>query len=185
LRSVRNDGASGTDYCSSSVIADGLWHHLALTKQGHAAATVTLFVDGVAEDISAGSFTAPLTFTTDPELAIGAFSRGTYQAAGVFDEVAIFVGRALTAEEISYLHMRGAARVGLQVRQCSETACTAFIGPDLSPTDYFVDPSDARMPGSELMLGIDPSPALQYRVLMEADGAVAPSLRSVAITGRH
>jgi hypothetical protein len=80
----------GGGFCSAKVINDGVWHHLAVTKEGHLNATVRLYVDGVEEDVEAMSFTELFDFTGNPQLTVGAFSGGSYQAVGAFDEVAIW-----------------------------------------------------------------------------------------------
>ncbi|ACY15730.1 LamG domain-containing protein [Haliangium ochraceum] len=177
--------ADGVTYCSTTRVNDGAWHHLALTKAGHESATVTLYVDGVAEDIETGTFIKPFTLLDQPDFAIGAFSRDSFQAEGSFDEVAVW-RRALAADEIAALHRRGALRLGFQVRACQEPACAdepAFVGPAGDSEAHYTDPDEALGPGRPVTLGTEQrGPYFQYRAVFESDIAgQSPALGAVSV----
>ena len=184
FRSVHIE-ADGASYCGTTDITDGQWHHMVVTKTGHEASTIDLYVDGVLEDSRNASFIAPLSFFDDPELAIGAFSNGSFQADVTLDELAIW-RRALSADEVAALYQRGAARLRVQVRGCDDADCTdagAFFGPDGSE-GAFVDSSDQTQPPAGLDLSLlGASRYVQYQVVFERDGLPAePGLRSITLT---
>lgn len=184
----QHDADDGGNLCGQTRINDGAWHHLAVVKEGHPNATLTLYVDGEEEDVTAGIFVAPIELFDAPELAIGAFSTGTYQASGAFDEVAIW-RRALASNEVRSLHRRGVFRLSLQVRTCDDAACVqggAFAGPGLDGAAWFVEPASALGPGTPVALdGVPLARFLQYKARLESDVAgLSPGLLSVSVTAR-
>ncbi|WP_428262552.1 LamG domain-containing protein [Haliangium sp.] len=146
------DGAS---YCGTSRIDDGAWHHLAVVKDGHADATVTLYVDGVAEAQLDASFAAPIDFQDNVDLNVGAFIDGSFQAEATLDEVAIW-RRPLSAEEIASLYRRGVRRLEFEVRGCDDAQCQGapdFPAADALDRNPLTDPGDALSAGSAIDLG--------------------------------
>ena len=177
--------ADGSGFCGVSRIDDGAWHHLALVKQGHPDSFLRLYVDGVLEFESSATFVAPLSFLDAPELAVGAFSRGTYQASGAFDEVAVW-RRALGSGEISALYRRGALRLSFQVRTCDDADCSGtsrFVGPAADTAAFFVEPPATLEPGAPVPIGDDVRGRhLQYRAYFESDIAnLSPALEAVVL----
>lgn len=184
----QHNANEGVTVCGTTRINDGAWHHLAVVKAGHANATLTLYVDGEAEDASAGTFVAPIELFDAPELTVGAFSTGTYQASGAFDEVAIW-RRALAANEVRALHRRGVLRLSFQVRTCEDAACAqgeAFAGPGLDASAWFEEPATALGPGAPVTLaGVPLARFLQYKARLQSDVAgLSPGLLSVSVTAR-
>jgi hypothetical protein len=182
-----SSGTDGGGYCGRTVINDGAWHHLVVTKSGHASAALTLYVDGEVDVVGTYAFTAPFQFFDSPELAVGAFSRDTYQAVGVFDEVAIWL-RALDPAEIQALYRRGALRLSMRARLCADLACSenpAFGGPGGDPNAALWDPPGSLVPGAALGLGDLPRARFfQYRARFESDVAgKSPALAAVTVTG--
>lgn len=179
--------------CGTSRINDGAWHHLAVVKKGQPNVTMTLYVDGVAEDTAQTTWASPIQYTTSPQFAFGAFSEGTYQAEGTFDEVAIW-RRALSAAEVAAIHRRAALRVGFQVRGCASEGCAdapKFVGPGSDPARVYVAPP---VPGSFAQVSLDAvtesgekeARYLQYRVLFESDALPAvPGLWTVEVEGER
>jgi len=176
-QSVFDDCADAT---GSRVLTNGSWHHMAIVKSGHASATLSAYLDGSLQGATSASFQKPIVFDDGVEFAIGAFSKGTYPAEGVFDEVAVW-RRALTAEEVVALYRRGAQRLTFQVRSCDDPQCTSvpFAGPSNDPSRTFVDPSSALGPPQAQAIG--PSRRfVQYRAHFESDDASqSPSLYAV------
>lgn len=176
-------GSAGPRLCGASELIDSRWHHLAVTKAGHADAQVILYLDGQVEDEQAHSFAFPVSFPVGTELALGAFTNGDYPAAATLDEVAIW-RRALSANEVRGLVRRGSLQLSLQVRACADPRCASgepFVGPSGVDT-WFVDPAVALGPGTVLSL-----PAglvgryFQYRVALEGLFGASPVLESVVI----
>lgn len=167
----------------TAIVNDGVWHHLAIVKSGHSPGTLTSYVDGEAQGTSATNYRNPLIFDNGVQLAIGAFSAGTYPASGEIDEVAVW-RRALSAQEISSLHQRGARRLQLQVRACEDPACTSvpFTGPGGDPLAWYTDPGAALGPGAVVPLAGVVGRYVQYQALLETDQpGRSPGLYSVAI----
>lgn len=176
----------GSGFCGVTRIDDGAWHHLALVKQGHPESVLRLYVDGVLELETSASFVAPLSFQNAPEFAVGAFSGGTYQASGAFDEVAVW-RRALDPDEIAALYRRGVMRLSFQVRICADVGCSGtsrFVGPAADTAAFFVEPPTALEPGAPVPIGGDVRGRhLQYRAYFESDVAnMSPALEAVLLT---
>lgn len=176
LRSNHDDPFDGGSYCSESAINDSQWHHVALVKEGHANATLRLYLDGVLEYVGEADFAQPIEYPSAPDFAVGGFSRGTYPSTADLDEVAIW-RRALTTEEAIGLHRRGVTSLHVAVRVCTEPDCADEppFGPLLS------DPPHAT--GPELAIPLVELPEgryVQYR--LELAGQM-PALRSVTIRG--
>ena len=192
------EGTLGNTFCSTrdelgdcvraegaALLTDGGWHHMAIVKAGHDAATVTAYLDGVAAAEIETSFLNPIVFDTGVELAIGAFSAGTFPAEGAFDEAAAW-RRALDAEEVRALYGRGIQRLSLQVRACDEPTCNGveFVGPGADPASAFEDPAGALTPPDRLPLDLV-GRYLQYRIRLETDDpALSPSIHRVTIATR-
>ncbi len=170
-------------YCGKTEINDGAWHQLVVVKQGHDPGTIRLFVDGKDDLVSPTdtAFSKPFTFTAGTELTVGAFSEGTYQSAGTFDEVAIW-RRALSPSEVSAMYRRGRLRLSLQVRVCSQSDCSdapPFVGPS-GATSSYLDPEDELSPPSAVPLqGLTPGRYFQYQASFS--GETSPELHSVTI----
>jgi len=90
------------DATSTAVVADGFWHHAALTVD---ASGGKLFLDGAVVGANAWSGAAGGTTTTQP-LSLGRYSHAVYPAfSGDIDEVTYW-NRALGTNEINYLKHR-------------------------------------------------------------------------------
>ena len=105
-------------------------------------------------------------------------------ATGRYDEVAVW-HRALTAEEIDGLFLRGARQVHLRVRACDDEACEGeeFLGPIGDPArtyiDTFLHPQDVEHGLPELI-----GRYVQYQmVFSRMQGVVSPKIAAVEIAG--
>lgn len=173
-----HDAGDGASFCGQSPIDGDVWHHLAVVKEGYQAATLRLYVDGQLEDERNAEFVQPLEYPHDPDFTIGAFSRGTYAAVGVFDEAAVW-RRALGPEEVAGVYQRGVTSLHVLVRVCQQAACAD----DPPWAVSLADPPQVLAAGSELALeGLEPGRYVQYRLEL-AGPSVAPALRSVVIRG--
>jgi hypothetical protein len=122
--------------CSTYVISDSDWHHLAITNDG---TTTRFYVDGVAR----GSATqSGVNITTATVNTIGNYAGNYFN--GSIDDVRIY-NRALTAEQIKTLYASGTVRPAIaNANSASLTAGTnlasglvghwSFDGKYLSPT---------------------------------------------------
>jgi len=172
--------------CSGVRLDDGAWHHLASVKQGHAPATLRLYVDGrevgtAVHDYGAGQFTYDAG-----EIRLGSFNLNDpqYHTRIVVDEAAIWK-RALAPTELAALHRRGALRLEVQVRACPDGTCDTepFVGPDGTPattfTEHALDQEDQR--GNLAALSLDGAVA-QYRATFStASRAASPGLVRVTM----
>ncbi|MEM9459411.1 MAG: LamG domain-containing protein [Myxococcota bacterium] len=178
-QSVPEDGGA---ICSDSSIDAARWHHAVVTKQGHSESVLSLYFDGELQSQSPAQFLAGIEYPSGHDFAIGAFSRGAYNAAGHLDEVAIWT-RALSPEQVAATYRRGALRVMVQARVCLQPDCAdepPFIG-------AWYDPADSLSPGT--VLPTDDLPRgryVQYRVaLMRARASLdSPRLASMRLRGR-
>jgi plastocyanin len=94
---------TGGDVCGSTNVADGNWHHLALTYDG--ASTATLYVDGAFETSETRTYNTVLS----GRLYIGSTVEGSGEYYnGLVDEVEIF-NRGLSASEIQGIVNAGSA----------------------------------------------------------------------------
>jgi hypothetical protein len=178
FRSVHSLASDGGSYCNPTAIDDDAWHHLVVVKQGHANATLSLYVDGALGYTGPAGFAAPIEYPHDPAFTIGAFSRDTYRAVAVLDEVAVW-RRALGPGEVEAMYQRGVASLGVAVRVCQLPGCAD--DPPWGPT--LVDPPQALAAGSELPLEGQPvGQYAQYRLDL-AGVSGAPALRAVTIRG--
>lgn len=95
----------GTELFSTTVVNDGLWHHIVFVRDAVAGA-FTLYVDGVAE---ATLVTAGKNLVGNDSLTIGYFNGpalGKYRYGGILDELA-FYGAALTEQTIDEHYNHG------------------------------------------------------------------------------
>jgi hypothetical protein len=109
LRFHMSDGAVAVNASGGPVLADGQWHHVAVTV-GRGKDAGTLYVDGVKVSAFDASI-APNSLNSSNRFRIGKLQQqdpftGT-AFAGVIDEVEIF-NRAVTADEIGRIFAAGA-----------------------------------------------------------------------------
>ena len=188
LRSQQGNTDEGVFFCGPDGIGDGQWHHMAVVKQGHESATVTHWVDGALVSEISGTFAQPILLQMARDFAVGGFSDATYPTSGELDDVAIWT-RALTEDELLGLYTRGASRVGLEVRVCTQADCADDPpfrgGPDLISGELFTDPANATSPGSAVdVSALNPGRWVQYRVRLEATATSRPpAITFVQISG--
>ncbi len=181
--STTQSSSNGGYACGTADIQDGQWHHVVATKQGHASATLRVYVDGVLDSQAEAMLDSPLVFANDVELAIGAHPGGSFATEGTFDEVGIW-SRALDAGDVAAMYRRGVLRLELLTRACDEPDCAddpPFEGP-AGDGEPLLDPGDALAPGTvhPLMLA---GQVFQYRARFErlAPGP-SPGLDAVTVT---
>ncbi len=170
--------------CGASELIDDQWHHLVVTKSGHGRAVMTLYIDGESVDVDVEPFSEGIEFPAGTQLAIGAFSDGTFPAAVTLDEVAIW-RRSLSASEVGALYRRGVRHLRVGVRVCDDPECSTagpFIGPDGDESTRFVDPADALGPGVPQALpeGLE-GRYFQYRAELSGTSGLSPVLQAVTI----
>ncbi|MCO6436718.1 MAG: hypothetical protein J5J06_06485 [Phycisphaerae bacterium] len=102
------DGAGATDYVRPGLIADGQWHHVAVTVKRTSATGLRLYVDGLAVAFDPTPHTGNIS--NNAELLIGAShpipTASFYE--GRIDEVQVF-RRAIDAGEVQAIYTAGSA----------------------------------------------------------------------------
>jgi hypothetical protein len=183
-RTASSDCAS---FCGRTRINDGSWHHVAIVKRGHRPGTLRLFVDGKvdAPDVPT-AFVAPIVVSARTELGVGAFSGGSFQASGDFDEIGIW-SRALEDDEVGAVHRRAALRLSLRVRVCTRADCSddpPFRGG--AGDAPFADASGALTPpGPASLADLGRGRYIQYEAeLSTATAGVTPELIEVSMLAR-
>ena len=130
------------------------------------------------------NFEGPIDYPEGTEFTVGAFSAGTYQAAGTFDEAVVW-RRALSADEVQNLYARGVLSLSLRARVCQQPDCSdgaEFTGPNGSGA--YIDMPGTLSPPSQLPLeGLPAGRYFQYEASFEFRGTtvIDPQLLSVTI----
>lgn len=183
---VLQPNAVGPYECTAAEVDDGQWHHVALVKSGHEAASISLYLDGEQVSETEFDYNTAMDPLGDVEFTLGGSSDASFAGQTDLDEVAIWV-RAFSAGEVRDLYLRGAAQLGFRVRGCEASDCSdepPFVGPGGDPTRAFSDPRDALMPGSVLGLDDIEGRYVQYEVRLQTTvGAESPALESVTLRG--
>ncbi len=170
-------GANGT-----TSIDDNVWHHLVGVFDG---ANVKIYVDGTIEGTKIAGTTSVVS--TNKLINIGAINSSIHNQNwnGLIDEVAIF-NRTLSATEIMDHYKRGATRLKLQVRNCTDSSCSTnptFVGPDGSGGTYFEDSIASTNVFPSFSLSNLTGKYFQYKAYLDSDSSsVSPELKSVGIT---
>ena len=208
-------GANTVD--STTTVPLNTWSHVTLTMSGGAR---TFYINGVADTCvgatcsgmsnCSGSSNPACVSTLGsmignaPSSTSGVPAAAAYGFQGSMDEVAVW-GRALSSTEVGQLYRRGASRVKMQVRSCSDSVCTtpsAWKGPDGTNETYFTELNNNTTPitGAGSVLPTLPSMTLsaftgvtgmtgtheyaQYRTILETDSltiANGPELQKVSM----
>ncbi len=120
---VQGNGTEGT-----TILNDGLWHHVAALHSGDTLATSALYIDGKLEIL--GTVTTPTINTlasAGQGIAIGASKHSTtYNFPGGMDDVGFF-NTALTPADMALIHALGRAH-GIDLTQLDE-AQSLWAGP--------------------------------------------------------
>lgn len=165
--------SAGTDsdsYCGASVVNDGEWHLVTMTKRGHPDATITVFVDGAPESSTPMRFDGPFVFSEGAAMSYGDFP-GSFMTTADFAQITIF-RRALESREVADAHRRAALRVEVRLRACGDAACSAdppFVGPDGTADTAFRDPATSLSPPVEHDIELGDAPYFQVEVRLESD----------------
>lgn len=178
--------SAGTDemsYCGTSVVNDGVWHLVAMTKHGHPTATITVYVDGAPETETMTTFDGPFVFSADAAMGYADFP-GSFVTTVDLAHVTIF-RRALEALEVLAAHRRGALRVAIQLRACADATCSddpPFVGPDGTPETVFDDPVDNLSPPVAHDVDLTGAAFVQLEVRMESDRSFeSPRIRDLTL----
>ncbi|RLC65169.1 MAG: hypothetical protein DRI48_06995, partial [Chloroflexi bacterium] len=107
---------------------------------------------------------------------------------GRLDEVAVY-SRTLSSGEVHDHYLRGALRLGFQVRACDDSGCDGetFVGPGGFVTTTYSEQSNdsVDLPGVSLT-GVPDNRYFQYRVVFETDDPdYSPELRRVRVWPDH
>ncbi len=172
---------------STTVVTPGAWYHVVGLAQSNG--EINLYVNGVEEARLGGLGTL---WAGGNQYRLGSsfspYGGVTQYFSGDLDEVAVY-SRTLSAAEITDHYLRGALRLGLQVRSCDDALCDteAFIGPGgLATTAY----SELDNPGPALpsvaLTGVPNNRYFQYRATLTTDQpAYSPQLHDVSVGPNH
>ncbi|MEG8947247.1 SdrD B-like domain-containing protein [Rosettibacter firmus] len=113
LQLADGSGFSGyTNYASPVFVADGNWHHIAITVSRNNRQGILFYLDGVSTQFGDPT-TNPATLTNTDNLRIGRNSSagsndpiGTFK--GILDEIELF-NRVLTSQEVQAIYNAGSA----------------------------------------------------------------------------
>ncbi len=111
------------------------WVHVACTYDG---ADARLYVNGVEDQARPLTGAVTYNLADSNDITLGMYS-GSQRLTGDIDEV-LLSGRSFLAAEVRDLYLRGALRLGVQLRPCGNAACSGappFIGPDGTGTSEF------------------------------------------------
>ncbi len=137
---------------------------------------LTSYVNGIPLD---SDLTGPVNLTpTDIRFSIP--QSGESRFRGLLDEFVIY-GRALSASEVQALYLRGALRLGFQVRACDDPACSGedFAGLDGASASFFSDSG-----ATQAALTLPDTRFFQYRVTLSSlDAAYSPALEVMQVDG--
>ena len=128
----------GTPTIGSTSLAPNKWYHAVVTKSG---TTLTVYLDGIQDGTSTKTAEA-----CDGNIRFGISGVSSAPLKGELDEVAIW-NRALSANEVRDLYLRGAVRLKYQTRFCDDSGCDteAFIGPDGTIGTYFSELNNSAL----------------------------------------
>ena len=115
---VRFNGSNVTRNTTNVVLTAGKWTHVAAVYDGTQAGTancVLIYIDGVAVPLSGSLETDTTIPNTASPLWIGQINAGTaaYSFLGLLDDVRIYRGRSLSADDVSGLAASEATRIVL------------------------------------------------------------------------
>lgn len=183
-----SSSGSSSSVTGSGIIADGTWHHIAVTRS--TSGTVKLYVDGTQQGQS--TFNKPFVSSTSA-LNIGWYSFQNNFFAGSLDEIAIF-NNELTPSVISQHYNNGLSNTGYCSGSSQQSApvitsspvTSAVVGSVYSydvnangnpaPTyTLTTSPSDMTINSSTGLIQWTPSAAGNYNVSVTAGNGISPN----------
>ncbi|MBN2004014.1 MAG: DUF11 domain-containing protein [Anaerolineae bacterium] len=182
------NAGSGRSVIGTTDVQAGTWYHLVGTAQSNG--DLELFVNGHLEGRRGG---LGMLWTGGDHYRLGAAygpTGTTTYFSGDLDEVAIY-SRTLSSSEVVDHYLRGALRLGIQVRSCADSECADgdFVGPGGLPAASFTE-QDATLMGGDmpLMASLDlpDNRYAQYQVTLETDDLTyTPELYQVSLGPAH
>ena len=174
-----NDGSTKA-LTSATPITPNTWYHVVGTAESNG--DMKLYVNGELQATLNG--VGPVWAGGDQYRLGSAYgpTGSTRYFSGRLDEVAIYT-RTLAAGEVLDHYLRGALRLGFEVRSCDDALCA---GEAFSPAIYS-EQSNTTLGLPALMLnGVPDNRYFQYRAtLVTDDPAYVPALRSVTVDPPH
>lgn len=156
-----NEDRVGTTYSKDA------WNHIAVV---HSSGTLSIYFNGSFVDSVASGNTGALN---------GELHLGGQSLTATLDEVAVF-NRALTANEIEDIYLRGAGRVKFQVRSCDDAACSGetFIGPNGTGSTYYSELTSTvtTTKPSKTLSSVSDNQYFQYKAVFESEDNSATAL---------
>ncbi|MFZ2189972.1 MAG: LamG-like jellyroll fold domain-containing protein [Candidatus Magasanikiibacteriota bacterium] len=156
------------------------WHYWVFTANASTYQT-NIYVDGVLINTKSCANWGSIDSISNHYFA----SANSSYYNGSMDEVAIY-SRVLSAQEILNSYKRGATRLKLQVRSCSNSTCVSdsFIGPDGTNGSYYSEQSNLTINLPSFSLdNVNPNQYFQFKTFFETDKfTYSPELKSLVIS---
>lgn len=166
----------GVSTAGTTAVNDGNWHNLLVVSDSSTLST-RVYVDGVLDGLSAANFS-----TAGASVYIGSNVGTGGSFTGTIDETAIW-NRVLTAGEALELYRRGANRLKLAYRTCTDATCSTnpAWSADVSELNN-VSAGEPIATAPNLVIAPTAQRFFQYKALFETDNiptVTAPDLKDV------
>ncbi len=182
---------AGTNYNgNTTTLNDGVWHNIIVIGDSSATANTKVYIDGVLETFATNPVNYTFATLTPTNVYLGSNRNGNNGAFfnGSMDETAIW-NRVLTAAEALQVYRRGANRLKLAYRTCTDATCST------APA-WSADASEIDNVASGEAIATSPSFAIttvdqryfQYKATFESDKLPtthAPNLQNVVVGPTH
>ncbi len=175
---------------SSTNIQTTDWQHIVLTWTSGSA--LSLYVNGQLDTPTSAGATVGGAISTLDRAILGRGGKDTAAGAGwlgLIDEFSVF-DRALAPAEISDHYLRGATRLGIQVRSCDDAICDIepFIGPDGTASTFYGEGLNTTnaLPSTTTLSSIVNNRYFQYQIVLDSDDSITtPQSSSFSFAPSH
>lgn len=181
------DGKIGeSGLTSNTQLNNNTWYHIVgIWKTNR---QYNVYINGVLDSTGTQTGNGSNQISTLPVNIGRQTSNGSLKRAfvGAIDEVSVY-SRELTPSEILAHYRRGATRLKLQVRSCSDSACAGqnFVGPGGDASTFFTELSNNTLnPPSLTLTNVTNGRYIQYKASLDRDNATINSgLQSITLAG--
>ncbi|MFA6236944.1 MAG: LamG-like jellyroll fold domain-containing protein [Bacteriovorax sp.] len=182
LSTVPRIRVGNTAYTGSTTINDGVWHNIVIVSDSGSLST-KVYVDGVLDGLTAPNFS-----TTGSFIYLGSNIGNAGSFTGTMDETAIW-NRTLSAAEALELYRRGANRLKMYYRTCSDNTCSAnpAWSAQISELDN-ISGGEAIAASPSFVIAPANDRYFQYQTIFETDvvpTTSAPDLKNVVVGPVH
>lgn len=182
LSTVPRIRVSNTAYTGSTTINDGLWHNIVIVSDSGSLST-KVYVDGVLDGLTAPNFS-----TAGSSVYLGSNIGNAGSFTGTMDEAAIW-NRVLSAGEVLELFRRGANRLKMFYRTCSDGTCSTNPAWSAQISELNnVTGGEAIATAPSFIIAPASNRFFQYKTMFETDvvpTTSAPDLKNVIVGPIH